>query len=146
MKNMTQSSSVASARPWVNSWGTVKPSCPSSAMLNGPRKTDGAAPSFETMEVMAGAAGLLRRRKRTDSGSATTSNGTSSKGTTPPNTNTDGQPNRGTRSPATSPPNAAPRENPQNIAMTMMAWRRFGLYSDINAMAFGMAAPSPTPV
>src|SRR3981189_3437073 len=117
MKKMIQRSTVTSARPCVNSCGTVKPSCPSSEMVNGPRETAGAAPSFDTMEVMAGSAGFLKSRKRTDSGSATASNGTSSKGTTPPNTNTDGQPNRGTRSPATSPPNAAPRENPQNIVM-----------------------------
>lgn len=30
--------------------------------------------------------------------------------------------------------------------MTMMAWWRFGLYSEMSAMAFGMAAPRPTPV
>ena len=67
-------------------------------------------------------------------------------GTTPPTTNTDSHPNRGMMAAATNPPTAAPRENPQIIAVTAPARRRRGMYSDVNAMAFGMAPPMPSPV
>ena len=65
---------------------------------------------------------------------------------TPPTTNTDGHPNRGMIDAATRPPTAAPSENPQIIVVTAPARRRRGMYSEVSAMAFGMAPPMPRPV
>ena len=64
----------------------------------------------------------------------------------PPTTNTDGHPKRGMIEAATSPPTAAPSENPQIIIVTAPARRRRGMYSEVSAMAFGMAPPMPSPV
>ena len=98
------------------------------------------------MMLMRGSLGSRSKRKRTDSGSATQRTGARRSGTTPPKMKTEDQPKAGTSRPATRPPSAAPREKPQNMVMTMMAWWRFGLYSEMSAMAFGMAAPRPMPV
>jgi hypothetical protein len=50
------------------------------------------------------------------------------------------------RAAATNPPIAAPREKPQIIAVTAVARRERGMNSDVNAMAFGIAPPIPSPV
>ena len=47
---------------------------------------------------------------------------------------------------ATRPPTAAPSENPQIIIVTAPARRRRGMYSEVRAMAFGIAPPIPRPV
>ena len=45
-----------------------------------------------------------------------------------------------------NPPPAAPRENPQNATVIRNERLRCGAYSDTRILAFGMAAPSPSPV
>ena len=47
---------------------------------------------------------------------------------------------------ATQPAHAEPNEKPQNIVMTTDVLDRFGMYSDVSAMAFGIAPPIPNPV
>ena len=64
----------------------------------------------------------------------------------PPTMKTDGHPKRGMIDAATRPPTAAPSENPQIIIVTAPARRRRGMYSEVSAMAFGMAPPMPSPV
>ena len=63
-----------------------------------------------------------------------------------PTTNTDCHPNRGMIAAATSPPTAAPSEKPQIIIVTAPARRRRGMYSEVSAIAFGIAPPMPSPV
>ena len=67
-------------------------------------------------------------------------------GNVPPTMNTDSQPNRGMIGAATKPPTAAPREKPQIIAVTAVALLRRGMYSEVSAIAFGIAPPIPSPV
>ena len=47
---------------------------------------------------------------------------------------------------ATNPPTAAPSEKPQIIVVTAVPRRRRGMYSEVSAMAFGIAPPIPSPV
>ena len=60
--------------------------------------------------------------------------------------NTAGHPKRGMIDAATNPPTAAPSENPQIIVVTAVPLRRCGMYSEVSAMAFGIAPPMPSPV
>ena len=59
----------------------------------------------------------------------------------PPTMKTDGHPKTGMIEAATRPPTAAPNENPQIIIVTAPARRRRGMYSEVSAMAFGIAPP-----
>ena len=85
-------------------------------------------------------------RKRIDSGSRTDDASAIAIGMIPPTMKTDGHPKRGMIDAATRPPTAAPSENPQIIVVTAPARRRRGMYSEVSAMAFGMAPPMPSPV
>ena len=44
------------------------------------------------------------------------------------------------------PAKADPNEKPANIVMTAAFRDRFGMYSEVSAMAFGIAPPMPNPV
>src|SRR5215467_3488385 len=65
-----------------------------------------------------------------DSGSHSHRSGAISSGTTPPTTNTAGQPNRWTTRLATTPPSAPPIEKPLTATVTMVERRRVGAYSE----------------
>src|SRR5204862_2269897 len=66
-------------------------------------------------------------------------------GAEPPTTNTACQPNCRTTAAATHPAQAAPNEKPQNIVITAALRDRAGMYSEVSAMALGIAPPMPSP-
>src|SRR5437899_8338507 len=67
-------------------------------------------------------------------------------GIVPPTRNTDCQPNWRMTPAETQPATAEPNEKPQNMVMTAAFRVRFGMYSDVRAIAFGIAPPMPKPV
>ena len=89
--------------------------------------------------------GASRNRRGKDSGNSHTRNGNSSSGVTPPARNTACQPKPSINPAATKPPAAPPNEKPQAARVTIKVRIRGGEYSDINAMALGIAPPMPMP-
>ena len=149
MKYTTQISTVAAARPSVKSCFTTK-----TPPLDGCSSTPGDSALGSTTSgairvryrLARASSPPLTSRKRMDSGSRKNAAAAIRIGTTPPTRNTDCQPNRGMRAAATKPPTAAPSEKPQIIVITAVARRRRGMYSEVKAMAFGIAPPMPSPV
>ncbi|CAJ5837507.1 Uncharacterised protein [Burkholderia pseudomallei] len=83
--------------------------------------------------------------KRIDSGSAISS-APSASGAIPPTMNTLRHPCSGISAAATRPPADEPSVKPQNIVLTRNERFACGAYSAISVVAFGIAAPSPSPV
>src|SRR5713226_10020110 len=88
----------------------------------------------------------FRTRNRMDSGKKTIKRIATRSGVEPPTRNTDCQPNCLMTAAETQPATAEPNENPQNIVMTAEFLDLFGMYSDVRAIAFGIAPPMPSPV
>ena len=88
----------------------------------------------------------FRTRKRIDSGRTAIDRIASRIGIEPPTRNTACHPNRLMTAAATQPAHADPNENPQNIVMTAAFLERSGMYSEVSAMALGIAPPIPIPV
>ena len=145
---MTQIRIVATARPFVNSSATMNAplaSCASSPGDSGPA-TDSPGAMRAREALTRDSAPPRTSRKRIDSGSRTADASAIAIGMIPPTMKTAGHPKRGMIDAATRPPTAAPSENPQIIIVTAPARRRRGMYSEVSAMAFGMAPPMPSPV
>src|SRR6266516_4613679 len=147
MKNMTQMNGVTLARPSVKSRFTTNPpdwcsSAPTDISSKGP--LFGAI--LDRYRATLSRFPPLRTRKRIDSGSRTIERTPITTGRIPPTINTDCQPNCEISPAATKPPTAAPMEKPVNIVMTAVARNFLGAYSEVRAMALGIAPPKPNPV
>src|SRR5579872_2037560 len=81
-----------------------------------------------------------------DSGKRTISSTATTIGIEPPTANIDCQPYFRISAATVHPANADPNEKPQNMTMTAEFRDRFGMYSDVSAIALGMAPPMPNPV
>ena len=88
----------------------------------------------------------LSTSQRSDSGSASSSTGTSSSGKAPPSISTPRQPIRCSSCADARPPSAEPMVKPQNIMVTRPERRCCGQYSDVMVTEVGMAPPRPSPV
>ena len=107
--------------------------------------TRSGASRFMMARIRSGAA-RCDTRKVTDSGSLKYRTGSTTNGKTPPITSTLCHPRFGIIQALAKPPTAAPNEKPQKATVIKNERLRVGAYSLTRILAFGMAAPRPSPV
>ena len=143
MKNIVHNMSVMGARPSAKSWRTE----------NLPDELCSSSPTMISSGIVV--PGTLssrfcwppfRTRNRMDSGKKAINKIATTTGIVPPTRNTACQPNCRMTAAATQPAKAEPKENPANMVITAAFRVRFGMYSEVRAIALGIAPPIPNPV